>query len=350
MRHDKFRSRREVIQTGVAITTVSLAGCLGGGGDGGGGGGGDGGNDSSPDSITALGGDSSGSGYQQCLGLQQVLENELDISVSVTGTDGWSTNAKLMWQRGSDEVGVLPAGDVHDILHANDPYSEENNYVAQMYPCVPPAYVHAVTLEESGIREYSDLEGAKINVLTRGSLTEQIHPIVMEALGYEFEAFHYPHSDAANALQQGDVDAVVGAGPAAAYLEVSQQTDVYVVSLNEEDTDPISEELPWLGFETVDFSEHYEGANEALVPAPWTVMGCLLNLDDDFVYNITKAALENADVIASTYEPASGLEAELAPNTNVPVHPGAQQYYEERDIELPEEMIIPNKDDLPMEE
>lgn len=337
-------TRRATIKTGAAATAITLAGCIGNIGGGGGE------VDSTPDSITALGGDSSGSGYQQCLGLQQVIENELDMTVSVTGTDGWSANAELMYQRGEAEVGVLPAGDVYDILHGVDPYSGENYYVAQMYPAVPPAYVHAVVLSNSGIEEYSDLEGARMNVLTRGSLTEEIQPTVMDALGYEFEAFHYPHDEAANALRQGDIDAVVGAGPAAAYLEVSQQEDINVVTLTENDLGPIQEALPWLSFETVDFSEHYEGANEALVPAPWTVIGCLLDLDDEFVYDLTSTIWENTDTIAGVYEPAETLEVELVPDTNVALHPGAQQYYEDEGISIPDAMVVPDPENLPMSE
>jgi TRAP transporter TAXI family solute receptor len=300
--------------------------------------------------ITALGGITGGSGYQQCLVFQQILhENFDDVRVTVSGTDGWKADAKLMWSQGNAEFGIVPAGDAYNILHGNDPYGEERNYILQAYPAVPPTYLHVVVRKDGDIQEYADLEGKRINVLSRGSLTNAIQPRVMDALGYEPEEYlHYPHQEAAGALKQGDIDAVVGAGVAAPYQEMSQQMPVEVVSLSESEKEPINEGIPWLGFTTVDFSEYYNGASESLVPAPWTVMACQKSLDEDFVYETVKTVFDNVDLASQIYDPASQLDPSLAPKTRVPVHPGAYRYYQEQNVEIPDELQPPES--LPLSE
>lgn len=298
--------------------------------------------------ITALGGITGGSGYQQCLVFQQILHKAMsNTRVTVSGTSGWKTDAKLMWARGDAEFGIVPAGDAYNILHGKDPYGDEKNYIVQAYPAVPPTYLHAVVPKKSDITTYQDLAGKKVNILTRGSLSANLQPKVMKALGSKPKKyFHYPHQEAASALKQGDIDAVVGAGVAAPYQEISQQLPLRVVSLKKSQKSKITDAIPWLGFATVDFSQWYKGAGKSTVPAPWTVMACLNSLDKDFVYDVVKAVFDHVELAGKIYEPAKELKPELAPDTRVPVHPGAYKFFKEQGVKFPDELKPPKK--LPM--
>lgn len=335
--------RRTVLKSvGASAFLTGTAGCLGGGGDGGDG----------PTDVTALGGITGGSGYQHCLAFQQVVEENLDdVRVTVSGTDGWGWNASNMYESGRDEMGIVPAGDAFDITHGQGDYEEERNYIAQVYPAHPPTYLHGVTLEDSGIEVYEDMEGARVNILPRGSLTEELHPVVLDALGIEpAEYFHLPHDEAASALRQDDIDVAVGAGVAAPYMELSQTEGVRVVTLEDGQQEAINEALPWIGFAQPDFSEiGYEGANEALIPAPWTVMAGLIDLDDDLVYDLLDAMWSNTDMYTAIYDAASGIAPEMVVDANIPVHPGALQYYEDNGVQIPDNLRIESADDLPLQ-
>lgn len=369
--NNEYRDRRTMLKylAGSSVGIAGLAGCSGSGGGGGGGqqttkssggGGTASGNQASGSGsgklrqITALGGITGGSGYQQCLVFQQIIHKKMpNVRVTVSGTSGWKTDAKLMWQRGakSGEFGIVPAGDAYNILYGNKPYNEEHNYVVQAYPAVPPTYLHTVVKKNSNIKGYSDLSGKKINILSRGSLSNSLQPQVMKALGIEPKKFfHYPHQQAASALQRGDIDAVVGAGVASAYMELSQTTPLRVVSVNQSQRKKITDAIPWLGFSTVDFSQWYKGAGESTVPAPWTVMGTLLSMSEDFVYEVTKAVFNNLEMASQIYEPAAQLSPEAAPKTRVPVHPGSYKFFKEKGVSFPKELQPPKKSDLPLKE
>ena len=370
---NQWRERRDVLKyVASSVGIAGLAGCAGGGGsgqqgqttqsgDGGGattasGGGADSGSGSGGSGklrqITALGGITGGSGYQQCLVFQQIVHQQMpNVRVTVSGTSGWKTDAKLMWKRGADagQFGIVPAGDAYNILHGNDPYAEENNYVVQAYPAVPPGYLHIAVPQNSNIQSYADLSGKRINILSRGSLTNSVTPQVLDSIGVKpAKYFHYPHQEAASALTRGDIDAVAASGSAAPYMELSQNTKLRVLSVNDSQQKSMSDAVPWLGFATVDFGQWYQGAGEATVPAPWTVMGTLLSVDEDFVYEVTKSIFNNIDLAKQIYEPASQLTPDKAPDTQVPVHPGAYRFYEEQGVSFPDELKPPKKGDLPL--
>lgn len=370
---DESTDRRNVLKKLAAgVTVTGLAGCTGNGDGGDGGGGGaetetdtgtptsqstdtdsGGGGELEFNNITALGGITGGSGYQQCLVMQQIVHKNFDnVRVTVSGTDGWSTDAKLMWARGQDagHFGIVPAGDAHDILHGNEPYNEERNYIVQAWPAVPPTYMHVAVRKNSDIESYEDLSGKRVNILSRGSLTEGLTPQILKAIGVEPAKYlHYPHQEAAGALESGDVDAVAAGGAASAYMEVSQNTPLRVLEVTDEQQSQISDAISWLGFATVDFGQWYNGAGEVTVPAPWTLMATLLDMPDDFVYQITKAMFNNIDLAQQIYEPASQLTPDDAPKTRIPVHPGAYQFYQEEGVEFPEELQPPEQSELPLE-
>ena len=53
------------------------------------------------------------------------------------------------------------------------------------------------------------------------------------------------------------------------------------------------------------------------------------DLDEDLVYEMTKAIFENLDIIKSSHKAASGLSLETATRVSIPMHPGAERYFKE---------------------
>lgn len=338
---NQFDRRRFMKSVGGATALAAMAGCMA-----------DDDGDGLTD-ITALGGVTGGAGYQHCLAFQQTIEEEHDdIRVTVSGTDGWGWNATNMYETGNDEMGIVPAGDVYENTHRVGDYEEDGHYLAQVYPAYPPAYLHMVTLEEKDIEVYDDLEGQRINVLTRGTLTEELQPQVLDALGIEPEDYSYvPHEEARSALVEDEIDVAATAGFAAPYFELSQTHDVTVVTIEEGQQDQITDEIPWMGFGEPNFDDYgFEGVGEALVPAPWTVMAALVELDNDLVYRALEAVYNNIDHYGAVYDAADGLEPEMAVDANVPIHPGAVDYYEDQGIDIPDNIRIASEDDLPLED
>jgi TRAP transporter TAXI family solute receptor len=292
--------------------------------------------------LIIKGGIIGGAGYMHSLGLNQIIAEHMEgIIPLVQGTPGFVANAKRLYE-GLGDIGVVLTTDVHAILAGEEPFKEPKKYLLQMYPLLPPKFVHFMVRQDSPIQSMADLSGKRINLLTRGSLAEMVGSMILEALDIKPGAvFHYPHGDAARALAAGDIDAAVAGGTAPAYAELSLRHPLRVLSLTEEEAKKINATLPHLPILEYDFGEVYKGAKTARVVAPWTVMAATHDLDEELVYRLTKAVFDNYETIVRIFRPAAGLKPEMVVDTLAVLHPGAIRFYEEIGIPIPPEMRPP---------
>ncbi len=292
--------------------------------------------------LTIAGGVVGGGPYLQSVGLSQVLSSALrDVSATVQGTPGLRANAARL-AAGLADLAVVVTVDGHDVLQRRDEFKDAVKFPLQMYPTYPPQYVHFIVKESSGIRRFRDLDGKRINVLTRGSLAEKVGTKLLVALRVRpARVFHYPHADAANALQAGEVDAVVAGGIAPAYGEVALREPLRVLSLTDEEVALVNERMPDIPVLEADFSRSYRGAGKARVLAPWAVMAARHDLDPELAYRITKAVFDNYRVIVQVYREAEGLQPAAVTETRYPLHPGALRFYREARVRIPPALLPP---------
>lgn len=283
-----------------------------------------------------------GGPYLQAVGLSQVLSSAVrDVSATVQGTPGLRANAARL-AAGLVDLAVVVTVDGYDVLGRREEFQNAVKFPLQLYPTYPPQYVHFIVKESSGIRRFSDLHGKRINVLPRGSLAEKVGTQLLVALRIRpAGVFHYPHADAANALQQGELDAVVAGGIAPAYGEVSLREPLRVLSLTDEELRLVAERMPQVPVLEADFSRSYRGAGKARVLAPWAVMAARHDLDANLAYRITKAVFDNYRVIVQVYREAEGLQPRDVLETRYPLHPGVLRFYREVGVRVPAHMMPP---------
>ncbi|MDR7419535.1 MAG: TAXI family TRAP transporter solute-binding subunit [Armatimonadota bacterium] len=297
--------------------------------------------------LTILGGIIGGGPYLQAAGLSQILSENLRTVAqgTVQATPGLGANA-LRLASGLGDIAVIVSVDGFQVLRRQGPYADAKKVPLQMYPTVPPQYVHFIVRQSSGITKFSDLNGKRINVLTRGSLAEQVGTRLLEILRIRpSRVYHYPHADAASALQSGEVDVIAAGAITPAYYEVSLREPLRVLSLSDEEVELVRERMPQLPVTEADFSQSYRGAARARVLAPWAVMAARHDLDPNLVYQITKAVYDNFATIVKIYKEAEGMTARTVVQTLYPLHPGALRYYREAGVRIPAEMQPPA--DLP---
>lgn len=297
--------------------------------------------------VTILGGIIGGGPYLQAAGLGQIMSEQMGSVVqgTVQATPGLGANA-LRLASGLGDIAVIVSTDGFDVLKRRGPYADAKKFPLQMYPTVPAQYVHFIVKQSSGITKFSDLNGKRINVLTRGSLADQLGTRLLEVLRIRpSRVYHYPHSEAATALQNDEVDVVVAGGIAPAYNEVSLKNPVRVLSFTEEDVALVKERMPQIPVAEADFSPSYRGAGKARVMAPWAVMAARHDLDANLVYQITKTVYANFATVVKIYKEAEGMTNRTVLQTQYPLHPGALRYYREAGLRIPAEMLPPA--DLP---
>lgn len=297
--------------------------------------------------LTILGGVIGGGPYLQAAGLSQIMSEQLRTVVSgtVQATPGLTANAVRL-AAGLGDIAVVVSVDGFQVLQRKGQFADARKFPLQMYPTVPPQYVHFIVKQSSGITKFSDLNGRRINVLTRGSLAEQVGTRLLEILRLRpSRIYHYPHSDAATALQNNEVDVAVAGAIAPAYYEVSLREPLRILSFTDEEIELVKERMPGLPVAEADFGPSYRGAGKARVLAPWAVMAARHDLDAALVYQITKAVFDNFSTVVKVYKEAEAMTQRTVLQTGYPLHPGALRYYREVGIRIPAEMLPPA--DLP---
>lgn len=297
--------------------------------------------------LTILGGIIGGGPYLQSAGLSQIMSENLRAVVqgTVQATPGLGANA-LRLASGLGDIGVVVSTDGFQVLKRQGPYADAKKFPLQMYPTVPPQYVHFIVKQSSGITKFSDLNGKRVNVLTRGSLADQVGTRLLEILRLRpSRVYHYPHADAASGLQSGELDVLVAGAITPTYYEVSLREPLRVLSFSDEDIELVKERMPQMPVTEADFAQSYRGAGKARVLAPWAVMAVRHDMDANLVYQITRAVYDNFATIVKIYKEAESMTSRTVLQTLYPVHPGALRYYREAGVRLPAEMQPPA--DLP---
>lgn len=207
--------------------------------------------------------------------------------------------------------------------------------MAMLYPEV----VQVVANANSGIKTIEDLKGKKVAVGAPGSGTEAnarqilgVHGITYDDLA---KADYLSFGEAADQLKDGHIDAAfVTAGlPTAALVEVSQSNDIVVVAMNQAKLDALIAEYPFYTGVTIPGGTYRGNDDDVLAAAVMAMLVVPEELDEDLVYEMTKALFEHRQVIIDTHDRGNDIKLETAlEGMPIELHPGAARYYEEAGV------------------
>lgn len=289
--------------------------------------------------IRFMGGVSGGGGYQFGMALIKVWQDKVPgITYTLEATQGFIDNAKKMCV-GVGEFGVVSAGEALKMIYGREPYTNCTYKVYAVFPLLPPTYFHVIVLADSKIHSFSDLNGKRVNILTRGSLTEQLATQIFSVLGINIIPTYLTHTDAAIALSKGEIDAAATTTFASQYKELALSRKLRIISLTPEEVNKIKDALPHLDFEVFNFSSQYTDTNQALVPVDWTLIVARSDLPEDLAYTLVKTIYDNLKALIEVYPPSKDLKPELLLKASVPLHPGVVKYYSEKGIRVPEHLL-----------
>lgn len=201
--------------------------------------------------------------------------------------------------------------------------------IGTMYPEV----IQIVATKSSGIQSVADLAGKRVSVGDMGSGVEANARQIFEAYGLSYDDLakveYLGFADSSTAIQNQTIDAAfVTAGvPNPAILELNAMVEVQLVPVNGAEADALIAKYPFYAKHTISDTA-YEGMAGVETVTVLATMVCSKDLDEEVVYNVTKALFENKDNIQ--HDKAKELDAAAAVNgVSVPFHPGALKYYQE---------------------
>ena len=195
----------------------------------------------------------------------------------------------------------------------------------------------------TGAKNVEDLKGKKVAIGPAGSGTLGLSQKIFTAAGLDPNKDIQPQSDsfgdAATKMQDGHIDAAcnVLAVPASSIIEMTTSMKLAYVNISDDILETLQATEPYFVRKVIPAGT-YDGQTEDINTITCkAALYCRADLDEETVYQITKAFYESGDVIAAAH--ATGKEVQLEgclEGITTPIHPGAARYYQEMGITVPD--------------
>lgn len=198
-----------------------------------------------------------------------------------------------------------------------------------------PEAIQLVTLESNQFSDIQDLLGKKVNVGLEGSGIYHDAINIIEAYGYtvyDFEITNHSFSEASILLEQGAIDAAfITAGyPTRSIVDLDLKSQINLIPIDSDVIEKLILTSPYY-VRTIIPKDTYISEQDDIVTVTTMAMICTTtDMDDDVVYEMTKAIWDNVDKL-SVYNEMDNLisfETSLT-GMGIPLHKGAIRYYEE---------------------
>lgn len=202
--------------------------------------------------------------------------------------------------------------------------------VAYLYPAV----LQLATTAGTGIASIEDLAGKRVNLGPPGSNSAVLAQRLLDAYGV-FDAGNaqfLSYNEGVAALTNGQVDAavVLAGAPTAALIDLDAQEDMVLLSLDPAKVEQLFADFPYYQPYEIPagtYSDQTEAVTVINDPATLLVAE---SADPAMVQALTGAIFDHLDELAQVHPQAASITLETAPNAPIPLHPGAQAYFDSK--------------------
>ncbi|QKV17243.1 TAXI family TRAP transporter solute-binding subunit [Oricola thermophila] len=269
------------------------------------------------------------------------------------------TKSALKVAAGQLDMAVIPPPALNAMRKGVGPYAQQGEKAAELSGNIralfgfPGGTFHVIAWADSGIESWEDIKGKRVYVgPPAGAANAQMRGMIEQASGFkdgeDYEGIRAPWGAAQQAFQDGQFDVHI---PSVAVgqqsiNELGLQREIRIIGIPAEvvNSDSFKAYLKQSAVTTSDIpAGTYSGQvnrDEDLVAIATTMLlGVNKDLDEDVAYRVTKAYWDHLDEMKEQNALMRSIrDGEYFTNVNAPLHPGAIRYYEEKGIEIPEEL------------
>lgn len=212
----------------------------------------------------------------------------------------------------------------------------KKKYDVRSVMTLAPNVAQFVTVKGSGVKTLSDLKGRRVFVGPAGAGFQMFLEPILKAHGLSYKDLtpvNGKFSDATGFLQDGSVAAAFlgGAIPTPAISQLASQREIWLVPYDKAAKKKLLADYPFFGPASIPAGT-YKGQDDAFDGLNVGFMQLLTSakVDDDTVYNVTKALYENRQKVVEVHKAGKAINPKnVIRQTGTPFHPGAIRYYEE---------------------
>lgn len=295
--------------------------------------------------VNVATGTTSGVYYVLGNGLAQMWNSKVQgVRASAQATEASVQNMNLL-QKKEAHVAFSMNQVVGNAYNGKDKFEGRANQDLRVMTALYPNIVQMVVPAKSNVKSVKDFKGKRFVPGAAGSGTETSCREIFALYGIDYKdkkdlkADYVGFTEAVELLKNGQSDgAFISAGvPNSAVMDLSNSTAVRLISLEPEMVQKICQEKPWYYPYTIK-ANTYKGQTEDITTvAQANLLVTRADLEEELVYNLTKAIYENnADLVAS-HSAAKDINKENALNglVGVPLHPGSAKYFKEIGLTVP---------------
>lgn len=266
-------------------------------------------------------------------------ENVEGVTANAQSTGASVENIGLV-EKGETEIAFIQSDITYYAYTGTENFADKGKVenirgMAMFYPEV----IQIIATESSGIKSVEDLKGKKVAIGAPGSGTEANARQILAAHGMTYDdlgkADYLSFGEAADQLKNKQVDAAfVTAGlPTAAVTEVGQTADIVVVPIDQGKIAELSAEYPFYTEVVIPSGTYKNQDSDVITTAVMAMLVVPEELDEDLMYELTKALFEHRDTIIETHDRGNDLKLETAIlGMPIELHPGSKRYYDEQGI------------------
>ncbi len=278
-----------------------------------------------------------GAFYPMGIAMADLLTHEVGISTSAIVTGGAVENNSLIEKENVD-LAITMGFMAYNASKGIAPYTKPMSNVSTLFSGLSKGVFHIVVNADSDIYSINDLKGKKVALGPAGGGAIAVASDIFSYYNMtekDFKPVYISYAQAADALTDGNVDAIVvqSAAPASAITNITaSRKPIRLLSIEESVLTRILAKAPYFSKQVIPKSMYNTSTDIVTVYTPLVVV-VRKDLGEDLVYRITKQIFENIDTIKESHPAAKGLTIESATEA-VPtqLHPGAAKYFREKGL------------------
>ncbi|MFD1038406.1 TAXI family TRAP transporter solute-binding subunit [Virgibacillus byunsanensis] len=281
--------------------------------------------------------------------LQNDEESEYDIDLEVLPYSGGIGNAELV-QNGEADIGIMFNMSSNWAYNGIVAYEEEYPDIRGLVGGMNEYFIGVIAstdfLEKNNINSLKDIADNEIAVNLYanepGTLAEYNTKLTLEAYGMSYDmieefggSIEFTSNDVIQtAFQDGNADLhIMALGRGHQVIsEISTMTDITLMDIEDEYHDFFTD----IGYDSgtkFPAGEFNNQDYEVNIPSFYVTYIVNADMDDEIAYHLAKTVNENKEAMAQSHAAMNDFVPEQAGysarNGNIPLHPGAEEFYEE---------------------
>lgn len=264
-------------------------------------------------------------------GVADVINNHLEDTTARAEVTGASVENIRRVAADQMNIGFSSSSTLYEAKEGQGPFEGDPQPVAAM-AYLYPAVLQIATTEETGITSFEDLAGKRINLGPPGSNAAVLSQRLLEAYGVfdpgNVEFLSY--TEGASALMNGTVDAtaVLAGAPTAALIDLDAQRDMVLLSLDEEKVAGLFEDFPYYQPYEIAAGTYPDQTEAVTVINDPATLFTKEDADPALIEELTAVIFDNLEELGEVHPQAKAISVETATQTPIPLHPGAEAYFD----------------------